>query len=312
MPTKKRSISSEGRLSRRGLLLGPVGLLAAGRAPGAEAPRIERPEEGRLAFHAGERTLFEYRYSAARPKTYVHPFCAPDGTPLTQDGPADHVHHRGLMLAWSEVNGYDFWGEVNPAPHGRIEHVSFEKISTQAPAAVTDRLRWTAGGETLLVERRTIRALEGYHEAVALEWVSELAAAEKPVVIAAGKHVYNGLGIRFAASMDGGGVLNSEGTAAIEEANGEPARWCAYHGALSGGRRAAVAIFDHPSNPRHPSPFFVMNQPFGYLSAAPTFRGPFPRLEPGRSIRLRYAVMGLLGEPQADRIEELYKRWSAG
>jgi hypothetical protein len=24
-----------------------------------------------------------------------------DGTPVTLDGPEDHVHHRGLMVAWS-------------------------------------------------------------------------------------------------------------------------------------------------------------------------------------------------------------------
>ena len=297
---------SEGRFSRRGLLL------AGAAVPlwAAQKPRLERPEDGRISFLAGGRTLLEYRYTAARPKTYVHPFCTPDGTPLTQDGPPDHVHHRGLMIAWSEVNGYDFWGEVNPAPHGRIEHVAFEEISKQRPASITDRLRWVAGGATLLHETRTIRALEGYTGAVALEWVSELTAAEKPVLIAPGKHTYNGLGIRFAASMDGGGVRNANGTTTIEQANGEPAPWCAYHGAIEGGRQAGVVIFDHPSNPRHPTPFFVMNKPFGYLSAAPTFRAPFPHLQPGESIRLRYAVLSFLGEPQARRIGKLYTKWS--
>ncbi len=304
MPTPRRFVSSEGRLSRRALLLGAAAPLQA-----ARGPRAERCADGRICFRADGRTLFEYRYSALRPKTYVHPFCAPDGTPLTQDAPTDHVHHRGLMLAWSEVNGYDFWGEVNPAPHGRIEHVSFEEVSAERPASVTGRLRWVAGGETLLTERRTIQALEGYGGATALEWTSELTAAA-PVVIAAGKHVYNGLGIRFIASMDGGGVLNSRGTTAIERANGESARWCVYHGALADGRWASVAIFDHPANPRYPTPFFVMNQPFGYVSAAPTFRSPFPRLAPGEAIRLRYAVLALLGAPQPDQIEELYRRWT--
>lgn len=34
---------------------------------------------------------------------YVHPLYAPDGTILTQDRPADHLHQRGLFWAWHQV-----------------------------------------------------------------------------------------------------------------------------------------------------------------------------------------------------------------
>lgn len=149
-----------------------------------------------------------------------------------------------------------------------------------------------------------MRALPLVSDCVALEWDSELTAREQAVTLSAAKHPYDGLGIRFVPGMDKGNVLNAKGTAEIERANGEEAIWCAYYGGSYGS-----AIFDHPSNPRRPTPFFVMNQPFGDLSAAPTFREPF-RLNSGESLRLRYAVISYLGAPERDRLDRLYKKWT--
>ncbi len=272
-------------------------------------PALQLLETGSqtVRFRHGGALWFEYRFSKSRPKTYVHPLCAPDGRVLTLDGPADHVHHRGLMLAWSDVNGYDFWGELNPAPHGEILHQRFLARRTRPPA-ITALNHWVAAGSVLLVERRTLRAPRITPDAVWLEWESELTAASAPVTLSAEKHVYNGLGIRFIREMDRGRVLNSQGTVEIKQADGEPAHWCAYWAEPS-GKPAGVVIFDHPRNPRHPTPFFVMSQPFGYLSAAPTYRAPL-RLEPGRPLRLRWAVAAFDGPAHASRLADWYRRWT--
>lgn len=262
-----------------------------------------------ISFRRAGRLLFEYRFSKSRPKTYVHPLCGPGGRVLTLDGPADHVHHRGLMLAWSNVNGFDFWGEANPAPHGEIVHQRFLHRRTRPPE-ITALNHWIAGGHVLMVERRTLRAPAITADAVWLEWESELAADAAPVVLNAEKHVYNGLGIRFIREMDRGRVLNSRGTDEVKKADGEPAEWCAYW-AEPGGEAAGVAIFDHPGNPRHPTPFFVMSEPFGYLSAAPTYREPF-RIEPGRPLRLRWAVVAFDGPADPLRLSGWYRRWTGG
>ena len=108
--------------------------------------------------------------------------------------------------------------------------------------------------------------------------------------------------------MDGGQVLSSEGADTIEQANGQAARWCAYWGELEEGGPGGVAIFDHPSNPRHPNPFFVMKRKFGYLSAAPTFRDPL-RVASGGALRLRYRVLAFMGTPGKTRLDSLYGSW---
>ncbi len=291
-------------LSRRAFLAAPA--LATARAGRL---RLVDSKGEKVTFFAGERPLFEYRYSNARPKTYIHPLYSPGGVPITIDGPKDHIHHRGVMLAWSDVKGYDFWGEDNPGPpHGTIVHEKFESVR-ENPPEVTGLNHWTGNGELIVVERRTVRAPAQSAGTVLVEWESELRTARDAVVLSAEQHPYDGLGIRFIRSMDGGKVLNAGGTDTIDKANGEPAAWAAYAGALESGGVCGAAIFDHPRNPRHPSPFFVMNKPFGYLSAAPTFREPL-RIEPGQPLRFRWAILTFMGTPERARLDRAYKDWA--
>lgn len=278
---------------------------------GAAAAALPKPAEkddksSQVRFHSGSRPLFTYTYSPRRPKPYVHPLYAPDGAPVTQDGPPDHVHHRGLMLAWSAVDGIDFWGETNPARHGSLVHVRFEKRST---TSLTSLINWNAEGRLLLVESRTITAPRQPPGLTLLDWDSTL-RAPAGVLLGTGGHVYNGLGIRVAQSMDLGDVLNSNGASTIKQANGEPARWCAYSGKLGPGL-AGIAFFDHRANPRHPSPFFVMNDKFGYMSAAPTFHEDI-RLAKGQQIRFRWRVAVWQGEKSRDEIGRMYNAWQGG
>ncbi len=293
--------------TRRALLLAPLGLFQR------QGVRLLDARGESVSFLYGDQPLFDYRYSPARPKTYVHPLYAPNGLPVTLDGTADHIHHRGLMLAWTNVNGYDFWGETDPGVKGRIVHQSFEKIGEAELIAVN---HWIGAGDTLLVERRRLRAHAPAREFLWLEWESELRAAAGPVKLQADhagspvKAEYNGLGMRFVYSMNRGSALNSNGTAGTVRVNGEWARWCAFHGPLGAGSRGA-AIFDHPNNPRHPTPFYVAaGKTFSYLSAAPTWHEPL-RIEAGASIRLRYAVVTFTGESSPEMLERLYRDWTA-
>jgi len=277
-------------------------ILSAAWAAARPQVRLTDTKGEKIAATCNGTTLFEYRYSADRPKSYIHPLCLPGGQPITLDGPKDHVHHRGLMVAWSEVNGIDFWGETNPARHGPIAHQKFERVRDGARGEIRALLHWTAEGRLHLVERRTILVPPPGDDGVWLEWITELEAASGPVKLAAGQHVYNGLGIRFIHEWDGHSVLNSNGTATIDKANGEPAKWCAYH-APGGG----VAIFDHPTNPRHPSPFFVMNKAFGYLSAAPSFKEGAFELAAKQKIRFRWGVLTFRGAPQPDALNRRFE-----
>jgi len=264
-----------------------------------------------VAVFCGSQPLIEYRYTPARPKTYVHPFFAPNGFIVSYDSPPDHVHHQGLMLAWSNVNGLDFWGEKNPGEHGQIVHQKFLTLKEGPQAVISALNHWVAKGKLYLVEKQTLHVAPPTSELVRLDWVSEITAAKEAITIDASKHPYNGLGMRFPHSMDFGKTLNSNGTTDFKRASGERARWCAYSGSMGEGQgMASVAMFDAPENPRHPTPFFVMNDKFGYMSAAPTFHEGFS-LKPGESLHFRWGVLAFLGEPDRVRLDALYQDWSA-
>lgn len=55
-----------------------------------------------------DRPVLFYRTKAADPSepgrlNYIHPLYAPDGTLLTEDRPADHLHQRGVFWSWHQI-----------------------------------------------------------------------------------------------------------------------------------------------------------------------------------------------------------------
>jgi hypothetical protein len=40
---------------------------------------------------------------------YVHPVMTPSGLLVTQERPADHLHHLGIFVGHERVNGHNFW-----------------------------------------------------------------------------------------------------------------------------------------------------------------------------------------------------------
>ena len=89
------------------------------------------------------------------------------------------------MVAWSGVNGVDFWGEVNPAPHGEIVHQRFESLRGKDPVEITAIQHWISRGKLLMVERRTLQAPAPLSEGTWLEWSSEFSAPKEPVTLSA-------------------------------------------------------------------------------------------------------------------------------
>jgi hypothetical protein len=115
--------------------------------------------------------------------------------------------------------------------------------------------------------------------------------------------------------MAGGSVLNANGTTDPKQAQGEPARWCAFYGTCARDSEGGAAIFDHPQNPRHPTPFAVYStNVMGYISAAPTFTQPKLTIPAGGVLRFRYGVAGFLGRADRASLDALFQEWlrSAG
>ncbi|MEU6349457.1 PmoA family protein [Streptomyces sp. NPDC047072] len=100
------------------------------------------------------------------PRPYLHPVTTLAGTAVTELSPADHIHHLGVGVAVPDVEGHNFWGgrtyvrDQGPTEldnHGAQRHSSFQ---LRDPDGFVEELRWVAGGNELLRERRTVAATE--------------------------------------------------------------------------------------------------------------------------------------------------------
>ena len=66
-------------------------------------------KQGGFLFMEGKDSIFFYQKSlkdkdgAYGRCNYIHPLYGPDGTRLTEDFPADHLHHRGIFWAWHQI-----------------------------------------------------------------------------------------------------------------------------------------------------------------------------------------------------------------
>lgn len=278
--------------------------------------RVEQNEET-IRILAGERLVLEYRRSPSPLKPYVSRLFTPAGVQVLRDAPSDHRHHHALMFALA-ADKVNFWEETAGA-------------GTQVPGVVRQRRPGTGGGSAgvgfsqeldwmgpaddrpLLAEQRTVDLIEaGDPAATLLTWHARLTAAgDRASVELSGAH-YFGLGLRFVESMDRGGRFFNPEQLEGELVRGTerltPVRWLAY-AARAGDRQVTVAIFDHPSNPRHPARMFSMTAPFAYLAATLNLWKEPIVLRSGAPLDLVYGVALWDGAVDPAQIEALYRQW---
>jgi hypothetical protein len=159
---------------------------------------------------------------------------------------------------------------------------------TQPDAGGCYRMDWrsvfTAQGQEVLLDRTKIKAEGGP------AWGG-----------------YAGLSYRAAEAMRDYQVLSSEALANAA-AHGKPARWVDFSGVVDAKTKktAGVAMFDHPDNPRHPSPWYVAARgKFGYFGPAFLFDKPF-RLAAGKSLTLTYRILIHPGRGTKEQLDKEY------
>lgn len=310
---------------RRLLLVGALtclpGLAAGSVSLERKDHRIEVLIEGQpfTAFHFGPEAT----------KPYLHPLRAKDGTVVTRGYPmervageqTDHPHHRGVWFSHGEVNGVDFWAnEKEQRGRGSKGTIELDRISAVESGSSAGRIEasfaWNdPNGVRLLTERRSMQFRRSGEDNV-VDFDIELAAIADSVHFGDTKE--GTFGVRMATELeephlraDGiartGKIVNAEGLTSELEAWGKRSAWVDYSGSIE-GEPMGIAIFDHPSNPKHPTYWHVR----GYgLFAANVFgehdfhadegRDGSITLAKGEKLRFRYRVLVHPGRtPDAD------------
>jgi hypothetical protein len=229
----------------------------------------------RLRVEIQGRLFTEYFFTNV-PRPFCYPLIGPGEAAMTRNWPMtnapdeehDHPHHRSLWFAHGSVNGHDFWSETNA--YGRIVHDKFLKIeSGEKSGLIKSANRWVASDGTLVcTDERTLRFYTPTREGERMfDFEITLTASNGPLTFGDTKE--GTMAVRLAETMrlkgkvGRGHIVNSEGVR-DSQTWGKRADWCDYYG-LVGGKTVGIAIFDHPSNPRHPTWWHVRD--YGLFAA---------------------------------------------
>jgi hypothetical protein len=205
--------------------------------------RLQRPADSKLSVESA---------------CYFHPVKTPEGVVVTEVGPADHPHHRGIFLAWVEMHGKvdaDFWGwgEHAPTKDRTIVNREISDLVANPKAAgfraVND---WLAETNVVISEELTTSAhTEGAANVIDLNY--KITAKDD---LTLSRWAFSGFCVRVRKD----GKLQAEGPEGpvtlakpkhTEPASDWPAApWYGYTLTMPDGNVAGAAIIDHPKNPR--------------------------------------------------------------
>ena len=258
-----------------------------------------------IALLNGDKVVWQAHYNAkeGRPP-YIHPLAAIDGSVLTAHRPPDHLWHRALWFSWVTINKVNYWIEdrkTGVAP-GTTEIKSVKVTPAKDFSAKVEMVLsyHPPGKGEVLAEKRTLAfgapAKNGQYR---IDWTSVFTATGADAALertprpgepgGKGHGGYAGMSIRMAKATRSWRIVDSKGREA-QKIHGKPgAVWVDSSGKTAGGTEAGVAMFDHPSNLRHPSPWFIVkNMP--YFSPAFLFNKPYT-LKKSESLTLKYGIL---------------------
>ncbi len=291
--------------------------------------------DGHIDVSVGGKPFTTFYYGPDTPKPYLHPVLAADGTRVTRLYPMetvegeshDHPHHRGIWFTHGNVNGLDFWanepGPDGPMPKGKIVLRHIEAVD-DASSTIRAVFEWqTPEGEILLTEDRTM-VFGGDAKLRTIDF--DVTFGTGVQVVKFGDTKEGTFAIRLATPLEEphrraqgpertGKIVNAEGKTGESENWGKRSPWVDYSGKLN-GKPIGVAIFDHPSNPKHPTYWHVRS--YGLFAAnifgehdfyADKTKDGSVTLQPGETMRFRYRILIHPGDTQAAGIADLYKEY---
>jgi hypothetical protein len=270
-------------------------------------------------------------------KPYLHPLRSASGKIVTRGYPMeeipgeshDHPHHRGLWFAHGDVNGFDFWGnETRGGKFGRIVLAKVDGLSDgKDSGTINATFDWRdPTGKVLLSEERHM-IFYSQPKTRTIDFDITLTAREKAVF---GDTKEGTFALRLASALEQPGsskltqpprtghMVDSAGRQDEKHIWGKRADWVDVYGVVE-GEPLGIAMFDHPSNPRHPTYWHAR----GYgLFAANIFglrdfendksKDGSLTLAPGETLRFRYRVTIHPGDAQSAHISRLYEAYAGG
>lgn len=320
-------------------LLLAASLLLASVASAAQFA-VEKTASGGAIVTVDGQVFAEYIVDQAN-KPYLAPVFGPTGKQMTRNYPMktiegeqhDHPHHRGICFGHEGINGIESWaekltfGDTSKTPErlsklGSEKHREFKTLEAKADSAVLVSIidYLDPQGKKYLEEERTMIFSVG-EGTRSIEMKQILTATEGPVNFEDKKDA--GLSIRVPTEMavemgknqkGSGHIINSEGHTDAD-AWAKRAKWCDYYG-IVGGEHVGVAMLNHPSSFRFPTPWHVRTyglftaNPFGTKSLDKNAPDGAYELKKGEYTFLRHLFFFHMGDEKEGKVAEAYEAFA--
>jgi hypothetical protein len=285
--------------------------------------------ENKITVNINGKLFTEYCYNDAK-RPYFYPVIGPAGVTVTRNWPMkngeneeqDHPHHRSLWYAHGSINGIDFWTDKNTygEENGNTVHDKFLKIESGKDVGIiqSQNKYISPDGKLICTDTRTHR-FYNLPDAKMIDFEVTFHASEGQVVFGDTKE--GSMALRLAPTMrltgpvGQGHIINSEGIK-DNDTWGKRAAWCDYYGPVN-GEVVGVAIFDNPTNPRHPTWWHVRYyglfaaNPFGISDFEKKPRGTGNMTIPaGESVTFKYRIYIHKGNQEQGKVAQRYKEYA--
>lgn len=274
-----------------------------------------------LAYNHGDiisDSLPEDDYRRSR-SCYIHPLWGLNGEVLTDDFPADHVHHHGVFWTWPhvEIDGrhYDLW-----VSRGIRQRFIKWLHRSEGPVAAVIGVEngWFVDDRQVMTERIWIRAFQASETQRAIDLQLVFSPTDRPVkLVGSPGKSYGGLTVRFDVWPRRDAIVRvpertlrhvGSGQASAEDLSNTRLPWASLSSHFPDApHRSAGTILIHPDHPDYPPTW--LTRCYGPLCVGwPGVEGR--EFQPGESFTLRYRLLVHKTEVEHAHLQQAYAAYS--
>jgi hypothetical protein len=264
----------------------------------------------RIDITIDSRFFTSYIFSGDEKYPFFYPVNGPvSGASVTSMRNSEYPHHSSLFFGCDLVNGGNYWQEG--PERGRI--ISFNAgIVRQGgdTVIITDECIWSRPGAVSPV--KDSRKIYVTSPSATVSQIDIEITMEMLIDVSIRKTNHSLFSARMAADLsvkNGGTMINAEGTKNEKDTFGKNSSWMDFYG-KRGDAIEGLAIFQHPSNPWYPSPWFTRD--YGFMSPTPMYwpeNGTETIMKKGTILKLRYRVLVHAGDTNQAKIAEEFERY---
>jgi len=285
--------------------------------------RIEQSGD-KFTINIGDQLFTELHIAGFR-RPILYPVMGPNQTPMTRNHPMkkdvegeadDHPHHKSIWCGHGLINQVSFWHEQGEIVVDRAKPIATSVATDGTSGTIAFHCNYKDADGKLVCTDHTTLTFHDLKDARAIDWDVTISASEVELLFGDTKEGMMAIrthpSLRIDKGAKGMNSLGDEGKGIW----GKPAEWVDYSGTVE-GNDVGVAIFDHPSNLRHPTTWhardygLVAANPFGqhHFQGKPEGAGDF-KVEKDGSVRFRYRFVFHAGDAESAKVTELYKAFA--